>query len=102
MARPRTELHDLLQSIPGVKKAYFNPPESVKMAYPCIRYKLDDVYTRRADNSVYTMTNRYLVTVIDRDPDSIIFKAVLEIPYCNLDRCYTADNLHHWVLSLYY
>lgn len=100
--RPRAELHEILKQIPGSKYVYFQPPESVKMKYPCIVYSMDDIDTKAADNISYVNTKRYSVTIIDKDPDSMIPEALLKLPMCSFDRSYTIDNLNHWVLRLYF
>lgn len=99
----RLNLHEELCDILGNKRAYFQPPASVKMSYPCIRYSLGGVNSFKADDHNYKNTKRYEITVIDQDPDSDIYEKILEhFPMCSLERTYTADNLNHWVLTLYY
>ena len=98
----RLELHRILSAIPGVKKAYFQPPASVKMAYPCIVYELDDIDIRYADDKPYSAMKGYTITVIDPDPDSEIKDHVAKLPYCRFDRHYTVDNLNHETFRLYY
>ena len=39
MAKQRSDFQTVLESIPGVEKVYFQPPESVKLVYPCILYE---------------------------------------------------------------
>lgn len=97
----RLELHDrLLAHCPNV---YFQPPESIKLVYPCILYELSDVYTNYGNDRLYQHMKRYSVTVIDRDPDSSIYMDImLNEQYCNFDRHYTGDGLNHWVLTLFY
>lgn len=80
---------------------YFQPPQSVKMIYPCIRYELDSESVRYADNSRYKHHKRYKITVIDRDPDSTIPDEVAKLIYCSFDRPYVADGLNHWVYHIY-
>lgn len=99
---PRLELHALLKSIPGVKDAYFQPPGTEKMQYPCILYPLDDVLTKFADNRPYSHTTRYQVTVIDRNPESKIRDHIAALPMCTFSRFYTADGLNHFVYNLYF
>lgn len=101
MAR-RNDLHKILTRIEGVKKVYFQPPESVKMEYPCIRYVVNSDFNRRADNELYNHRTMYLITVIDKNPDSVIPDAIRVLPYCAMDRFYTADNLNHWVFTIYF
>jgi hypothetical protein len=72
------------------------------MVYPCILYKRDNRKTRHADNQPYNVRKRYLVTVIDRSPDSTIPDLVAALPSCVFDRFYTADNLNHDVFKLFF
>lgn len=81
---------------------YFQPPETVRMRYPAIVYELSDVPARYADNQPYRQTRRYMVTVIDKDPDSTIWEAVSRLPSASFNRFFTADNLNHWALSVYF
>jgi hypothetical protein len=55
-----------------------------------------------ADGQPYKRGNRYLVTVIDRNPDSLIPDKVAALPMCVYDRFYTADNLNHNVFKLFF
>ena len=98
----RLDLHELLCSVLGTRNVYFQPPESVKMQYPCIVYKRSAVNTRFADNELYMRKKRYTVTVIDKNPDSEIPDKVASIPMCAFDRHFASDNLNHDVFSIYY
>jgi hypothetical protein len=102
MARPRSELHAILKDILGSDHVYFQPPPSVALVYPCIVYKRDLSQTEYADNAPYAYTQRYQVTVIDRDPDSDIPQKVAALPMCLFIRFYTADNLNHDVFNLFF
>lgn len=84
------------------RRVYFQPPETVKMVYPCIVYTLEDISTRYADNSPYTHRKAYTVTIIDRDPDSLIPDRIGELPLCSFSRKFTNDNLNHFVFRLYF
>lgn len=98
----RIELHEELKAILGSGFVYFQPPESVKMSYPCIVYGIDGMDIKRADDRPYLTAKRYSITIIDKDPDSVIPDRLLTLPYCSFDRCYTSDNLNHWVFTLYF
>lgn len=99
---PRSELQALLKAIPGVAGVYFQKPASMTMEYPAIVYKLDDMDVRHADNDPYLIAFRYLVTVIDQDPDSPVRGEVAKLRMCTFDRHYTADQLNHYVFNLYF
>ena len=98
----RLELHDILSGISGVKKAYFQPPKTVKLEYPCVIYRIRSIESNHANDFPYTNKDCYQVTIIDRNPDSTIRQWFMNQPLCRFDRYYTADNLHHWVFVLYY
>lgn len=98
----RIELHDILSGIPGVKKAYFQPPETVKLEYPCIIYHLQNVYMQSADDYPYKNRDGYSVMIIDRNPDSEIRRNLEAMQLCRFDRYFTSDGLNHWSYVLYY
>lgn len=98
----RQDLQTLLVGILGSSNVYFQPPPSHQLVYPCIIYNRDDVDTTFSDNQPYSHRKRYMVTVIDRDPDSDIPDKVAQLPLCVFDRFYTADNLNHDVYKLFY
>ena len=99
----RLKLHEELCEILGSRNVYFQPPESVKLKYPCIVYSLDGVNKQNANDSLYKSINQYQVIVIDVDPDGIIHMRILEhFPMCSFDREYTSNNMNHKSLKLYY
>ena len=53
MAKQRSDFQTVLESIPGVEKVYFQPPESVKLVYPCILYEYSRASHIYADNITY-------------------------------------------------
>lgn len=108
MDEKRLELHEILCKIVGItepdgdRHVYFNPPESVKMKYPAIRYSRSNIKNRYANNSVYRQTKAYDIVVIDRNPDSSIVDDVSLLPNCQYVRGYKADNLNHDVFMINY
>lgn len=72
------------------------------MNYPAIVYALSNIKSLYADDGVYLSGRQYSVTVIDKNPDSPLVGAVAALPTCRFDRPYKADNLNHWVFTLYY
>ncbi len=99
---PRSDLQTKLESLSGVQKVYFQPPENVKLVYPCIVYNRDGLPVQYADNSPYHLTTKYEVTVMDRDPDSSIPRQVLMLPLCSHDRSFAVADLNHDVFTLYF
>ena len=99
----RLDLQTLLEEVLGSGNVYFQPPESIKLSYPCIVYSRFSIDKMNANDSLYKKTNGYEVIVIDRDPDSDISDRILEhFSMCRFDREYTTENLYHNSLTLYY
>lgn len=99
----RLNLQAELESIEGVRKAYFQPPPTLKMVYPCIVYQLDEAWLDHADNYIYRDYDQYSVIVIDPDPETPIPKRLRRhFQMCRPGRPYTANNLNHYPHSLYY
>lgn len=98
----RLKLQSKLEELLGSKNVYYQPPESIKMGYPAIRYSKKDIQSKYANNAKYSMKDCYEVIVIDRLPDNPVNDSILSLPYCEFDRHYTADNLNHDVFTLYY
>ena len=97
----RLQLHEELCALLGSKNVYFQPPRS--MQYPCIKYSRSGIDQRRANDGLYKKTNKYELIVIDYDPESEIPEKILAyFPMCGFDRGYIADNLNHFVLTLYF
>lgn len=103
MAKSRQQLSEILNKIMGVsKRVYFQPPATIKMSYPCIIYKLDDIDTTFADNNPYSLMKKYVVMAVTTDPDSDLPMKIAQLPMCTMNRIYAADNLYHYVFDLYF
>lgn len=98
----RLQLDAALRDILGNDNTYFQPPESVIMEYPCIRYERSNIDVKHADNISYLGRNKYTLTLIYEDPDSDLpEKLVAAFPMRHSNH-YKADNLNHDVFSMFY
>lgn len=99
----RLNLHEEFCDILESRSVYYNPPESVKMQYPAIKYSLSKVSVKRANNRIYNNVNGYEVILIDPDSSSKYHDKILtRFPMCSFDRTYKANNLNHFVYTIYY
>lgn len=98
----RLELQDKLETLLGSRNVYFQPPESIKMSYPAIRYSLSNIENRSADNLPYKQAKAYELILIDPDPDNTIVDDISKLPYCRFNRYYPSNNLNHYVFTLYF
>lgn len=97
---PRLQLQTLLESI--AEHVYFQPPTNIQLLYPCIIYERDSAISAFANNENYRYVKRYMVTVIDRDPDSDLPDQLAALPLCTFNRHFTADDLNHDVFNLFF
>lgn len=99
----RLELHEALCTLLGSKNCYYDPPESIKMSYPCFIYDVDDIDQKRANNHHYLDIKRYAITYVSKKNDIGITEKFFEaFPNATYNRKYVGDNLWHYVFSLYY
>lgn len=102
MAR-RLQLHEKLCEILGTRNVYFQPPESVKLKYDAIVYKISNRNDLKADDIRYRDLISYEIMFISRDPDSVIPEKLMNsFRYISSSRHYTVDNLHHELFIVYY
>ena len=104
--KSRLELDDVLAGIIGITESdgdrhtYYNPPPSVRMRYPAIKYSLSNIASKYANNGVYNAAPVYEMILIDEDPDSPYLMSLTQLPQCRFNRYYRADNLNHWVFTI--
>lgn len=101
MAR-RLDLQTLFEELLGSENVYFQPPPDLKMSYPAIVYGRDSVDTKYANNFPYKRKKRYQVTIIDRNPDSVIPDKVGELPFASFVRTFATEGLNHDVYNIFW
>ena len=102
--RTWSQLQEILQEIMGPNnKVYFQPPENLKLTYPCIVYARSNALTSYADNNPYHKTKRYAVTLMCRTADNDQYlDQLLDLPMCTFDREFTIDGIVHSVFNIYF
>lgn len=98
----RLTLHEELVNILGSRYVYFQPPESIKMVYPCIVYERYDIDNTFANDDVYLSPRIYRVTIIDEDPDSEIVTRMSQFKTARFIRHMVVNNLNHDTFNIYY
>lgn len=103
MEANRVELSEKLKALMSecgeTPHLYFQPPESVKLEYPCIVYHLRTFTSTYADDLPYKTNIGFDLTYITRDPDSKVPSKLVKMERMGFDRYYTADNLHHYAYT---
>ena len=100
----RLLLHEMLtafqEAVGEEPHAYFQPPESVKMQYPCFVYHLANDETVHADDKPYLYREVYDVTYITRESEPVLPEAMKGLPNTRFSRRYTAENLNHFAFTV--
>lgn len=97
----RMSLHEKLVEALGSDHVYFQPPASVRMEYPAIRYERDRIDNRHSNNEPYMQNTAYKVTLICFDPDDKLVERVSKLEKCRHTRFYVMDGLNHDVFTIY-
>lgn len=98
----RVALNTKLKGILGTNNVYFQPPENVKMVYPCFVYERDRASGIHANNELYKWNMAYTITYISKEVDTIeVIEKILALPMCRQDRHFKSDNLNHDVFKIY-
>lgn len=98
----RLKVDEKLRELLGSDNVYFQPPETVKMNYPCFRYTRSSGNSSYANNESYRFVPQYEVTFISRDPAPSIITDVLEsFQMAAYNRHFVIDNLYHDVFIIY-
>lgn len=100
--KKRAELDAVLRDILGNGHCYFQPPESIKLKFPCIIYECEGYSIRHADNIPYMSAKRYSIKLIYKDPDNDLPDKIQNLPMCSFDRRFVSDNLYHDVFIIYW
>lgn len=95
----REKLQQFMEDCGEIPRLYFQPPETVKLEYPCMIYHLKALTSRKANNRPYHKTIGFDITYITRSPASNVPDRILDEPLFAFDRYYTAENLHHYAYT---
>lgn len=98
-----SQLYDVLEEIMRPYKVYYQPPENLKISYPCIVFENSNALTQYADNKPYTATKRYSVTLMSKTADNDLYKdKLLMLPMCTFDREFKTDGVVNTVFNMYF
>lgn len=106
----RHKLHAELKQLLGTSeltgdaaRCYFQPPESIKMSYPCFVYDRARSDNIRADNLIYRRVHHYELTYLTHDPDDPMIDGLEDhFKMCRFSRHNRAKGLNHYHYDLYY
>lgn len=97
----RKKLQKILEDILESKNVYFQPPENLKIKYPCFIYNANRRNDLFADNKRYIKGESYEVTFISHDLDTIYEDRLMDKDYVFFSRFFVSDNLYHTVYIVY-
>ena len=97
----RLDLHNLLVSIGG-PNVYYQVPSDMTIKYPAIKYSVNKIENKYANDLVYNQDISYLVTIMSKDADCDIVDKISKLPKCSFDRQFITDNIYHNIFNMYY
>lgn len=97
----RITLQKTLENLLGTRNVYHQPPESMKLNYPCIIYSLGGIHNKSAANSIYITHKSYSLKYITKDPDDSFVDKLNDQPYCGFSNQYKSGDLYINVFKLY-
>lgn len=96
-----SEFYEVLSEI--APNVWYQPPENLKLKYPCILFELSNALIDYADNNPYQITKRYTVTLITKTADNHEYvDQLLNLPMCTFDREFINEGLVHDVFTIYF
>lgn len=101
MEKTRLTLQTKLEEFLGSRNVYYQPPESIKLKYPCIIYEFSRFIKTPADNTSYLKNKEYTITYIHSGADNEKTETIMdEFSYIDFDRTYKSENLYHDVYTV--
>ena len=98
----RLLLHKALKDL-GISNVYFQPPENVKLQFPCVVYKFTKFETEHADDIPYEIKRKYNILYITKDPDDNKPEEIAwAFPTISHINTYVSDTLYHHSYDLYF
>lgn len=96
------DLQTALEGIVGSNvHVYFQPPENFKLSYPCVVYSMVPPKVTHADDFLYSLKEKYTITIMDRDPHSNLWRNVLSnLPKVKMDRSFIVNGAIHTVMTI--
>ena len=94
-------LERIVRDLDSSVNLYFNPPTSTLIRYPAVRCVLKSIDNVHANDDVYGQKTAYQLTFICKELGDMFVKKLSLLKYCSFDRHYVADNLNHYVFTLY-
>lgn len=97
----RLKLQAILENVLGSDNVYYQPPESMKLKYPCIVYSISNGDTIYASNFPYKFDICYQLTFMSRDPDDEIKDKIAMLQMCKYDRSFKSEDMNHDIFKIY-
>ena len=97
----RAELHQQLATILGSSYVYYQPPESIKLQFPCVIYELSSKIGNYANDRRYYTGTGYTLTLVTATIDDPRCSLLEQLKYCKFNRYYASEGLHHYVYTIY-
>ena len=94
--KTKEEIGDLLESVLGNNRVYYQAPPNTGMKYPCMVYRFVRPDVDYADNKPYKITGRWEVHHMYKSPEKRLLKEMLfASPYVTFDNDFVKDGIYN-------
>ena len=102
MTLKELKLDRIFRNTLGNNNVYFQPPESVKINYPCIIWNLSKTASTYADDRSYIQNPKYVIRYVSTEPDDQMRFTLVDVLGVPIIQVYCKDGLYHYIYELYY
>ena len=98
------DLKALVADYVGPVNTYYEPPENIRMTYPCFVLNLDNVDTVHSDNRVWNSDCVYSVTFMSPKVYENVIPLMVKSgfrKYVRFNRKFTSDSIQHYVFTVH-
>ena len=94
--KTKEEIGDLLESVLGNNRVYFQAPPNTGMKYPCMVYRFVRPDVDYADNKPYMITGRWEVHHMYKSPEKeLVADMLFATPYVTHDNRIVKDGIYN-------
>lgn len=104
LKQSRREFQKILESVisPYGGNVYFQPPENIKLKFPCILFEVSSMDLTHADNTLYERVIQFSVMYISKTTNEDVVDKLTALPYSWFERHFVQDGLNHYIFRIFY
>lgn len=97
----RIEVQETFESIVGKGHVYFQPGDKSRLSLPYLVFDRVVPDTKRANNGVYLIKQRYTGTYVTTDPDDKNIEQLELLPHFSMTRSFKVSGAYNYYFNYY-